>query len=35
MELFDRQKDTVGQDERTLLVYVEQSSNRYRSNGIT
>ena len=34
MELFDRQKDTVGQDERTLLVYVEQSSNRYSSNGI-
>ena len=34
MELFDRQKDTVGQDERTLLVYVEQYSNRYRSNGI-
>ena len=34
MELFDRQKNTVGQDERTLLVYVEQSSNRYRSNGI-
>ena len=34
MELFDRQKDIVGQDERTLLVYVEQSSNRYSSNGI-
>lgn len=28
MELFDRQKDAVGQGERTLLVYVEMPSTR-------
>ncbi|MEO1940361.1 MAG: GTPase HflX, partial [Candidatus Thioglobus sp.] len=28
MELFDRQKDAVGQGERTLLVYVELPSTR-------
>ncbi len=28
MELFDRQKDAVGQGERTLLVYVELPTNR-------
>ncbi|MDC9715269.1 MAG: GTPase HflX [Gammaproteobacteria bacterium] len=34
MELFDRQKDAVGQGERTLLVYVELSSNRHVYNGM-
>jgi GTP-binding protein HflX len=28
LELFDRQKDAVGQGERTLLVYVELPSTR-------
>ena len=28
MELFDRQKDAVGQGERTLLVHVELPSTR-------
>ncbi len=34
MELFDRQKETVGQGERTLLVYIEKFSNRYSANTI-
>jgi GTP-binding protein HflX len=34
MELFDRQKDSVGQGERTILVNVELTSNRQQSNGI-
>jgi len=34
MELFDRQKDAVGQGERTVLVNVELTSNRQQSNGI-
>ena len=34
MELFDRQKDSVGQGERTVLVNVELTSNRQQSNGI-
>ena len=33
-ELFDRQKDAVGQGERTILVYIELSSNRHVSNGV-
>ena len=33
-ELFDRQKDSVGQGERTVLVNVELTSNRQQSNGI-
>ena len=33
-ELFDRQKDSVGQGERTILVNVELTSNRQQSNGI-
>jgi len=34
MELFDRQKDAVGQGERTVLVNVELTSNRQQSNGM-
>ena len=34
MELFDRQKDAVGQGERTLLVYVELPSNRHVHNAM-
>lgn len=34
MELFDRQKDAVGQGERTLLVYVELPANRHIHNGM-
>lgn len=34
MELFDRQKDAVGQGERTLLVYVELPTNRHIRNGM-
>ena len=34
MELFDRQKDSVGQGERTVLVNVELTSNRQKSNGM-
>jgi len=34
MELFDRQKDSVGQGERTVLVNVELTSNRKQSNGM-
>jgi len=33
-ELFDRQKDSVGQGERTVLVNVELTSNRQQSNGV-
>ncbi len=32
MELFDRQKDAVGQGERTLLVYIELPENRHIQN---
>jgi len=32
MELFDRQKDSVGQGERTVLVNVELTSNHQKSN---
>jgi len=34
MELFDRQKDSVGKGERTVLVNVELVSNRQQSNGM-
>ena len=34
MELFDRQKDAVGQGERTILVHIELTSNRQTSSGI-
>jgi GTP-binding protein HflX len=34
LELFDRQKATVGQGERTLLVYVELPNNRHIHNGM-
>jgi len=34
MELFDRQKDSVGQGERTVLVNVELFSNRHKPNGM-
>ena len=34
MELFDRQKDAVGQGGRTLLVYIELPNNRHIHNGI-
>jgi GTP-binding protein HflX len=34
LELFDRQKATVGQGERTLLVYVELPNNRHVHNGM-
>jgi GTP-binding protein HflX (EC 3.1.5.-) len=34
LELFDRQKDWVGQGERTLLVYVELPGNRHIHNGL-
>ncbi|CAB9538533.1 Ribosome LSU-associated GTP-binding protein HflX [Bathymodiolus brooksi thiotrophic gill symbiont] len=33
MELFDKQKEAVGQGERTLLVYVELPTNRHIHNG--
>ncbi|CAB5505341.1 Ribosome LSU-associated GTP-binding protein HflX [Bathymodiolus thermophilus thioautotrophic gill symbiont] len=33
MELFDRQKNAVGQGERTLLVYIELPTNRHIQNG--
>lgn len=33
MELFDRQKNAVGQGERTLLVYIELPANRHIQNG--
>ena len=32
--LFDRQKDAVGLGERTILVYIELSSNRHIANGV-
>ena len=34
MELFDRQKNAVGQGERTVLVNVELTSNLQKSNGM-
>ena len=34
MEVFERQKDSVGQGERTVLVNVELTSNRQQSNGM-
>lgn len=34
MALFDRQKEAVGQGERTLLVYVELPTNRHISNSM-
>ena len=34
MELFDRQKDSVGQGERTVLVSIELTSNSHQSNGM-
>ncbi len=34
MELFDRQKDAVGQGERTILVHIELTSNRHSSSSI-
>ncbi len=34
MELFDRQKDAVGQGERTILVHIELTSNRQASSSI-
>ncbi|MBA5248585.1 MAG: GTPase HflX, partial [Gammaproteobacteria bacterium] len=34
MELFDKQKNAVGQGERTLLVYVELPTNRHIHNGM-
>ena len=34
MELFSRQKDAVGQGERTVLVNVELTSNRQQTNGM-
>ncbi|CAC9447386.1 Ribosome LSU-associated GTP-binding protein HflX [uncultured Gammaproteobacteria bacterium] len=33
MELFDKQKEAVGQGERTLLVYIELPQNRHSHNG--
>lgn len=33
MELFDRQKNAVGQGKRTLLVYIELPTNRHIQNG--
>jgi GTP-binding protein HflX len=33
LELFDRQKNAVGQGERTLLVYIELPTNRHIQNG--
>jgi hypothetical protein len=33
LELFDKQKEAVGQGERTLLVYVELPTNRHIHNG--
>ena len=33
-ELFDRQKDAVGQGERTILVYIELSGNVHIANGV-
>ena len=32
MELFDRQKDSVGKGERTVLVNVDLISNRHQPN---
>ena len=34
MELFDRQKDAVGQGERTVLVHIELNSSRYTPNSL-
>ena len=34
MELFDRQKDAVGQGERTILVHIELTSNKQKSSSI-
>ena len=34
MELFDQQKEAVGQGEKTLLVYVELPNNRHVHNGM-
>ena len=34
MELFDRQKDAVGQGERTVLVHIELNSERYTPNSL-
>ncbi len=34
MELFDKQKNAVGQGERTLLVYIELPTNRHIHNGM-
>ena len=34
MELFDRQKDAVGQGERTVLVHIELNSSRYAPNSL-
>ena len=34
MELFDRQKDAVGQGERTVLVHIELNSTRYAPNSL-
>ena len=34
MELFDSQKDAVGQGERTILVHIELTSNRQASSSV-
>ena len=34
MELFDRQKDAVGQGERTVLVHIELNSSRHTPNSL-
>ena len=34
MELFDRQKDAVGQGERTVLVHIELNSTRHTPNSL-
>ena len=34
MELFDRQKDAVGQGERTVLVHIELNSERHAPNSV-
>jgi GTP-binding protein HflX len=34
MELFDRQKDAVGQGERTVLVHIELNSTRHAPNSV-
>ncbi|HIF36737.1 MAG TPA: GTPase HflX, partial [Candidatus Thioglobus sp.] len=34
MELFDRQKDAVGQGERTVLIHVELNSTRHTPNSL-